>query len=119
MTDETDAGSFEAGFHLSQHSVTWVRRCARSKSLWSIAKRTRADDSVAIHEQVDAIFRLNPHAFADDSIDSLLRGTKLMLPEDRQGTLKPSDSPRSETHPGTVTVIRGVSMEELDLSLSR
>jgi FimV-like protein len=90
-------------------------------TLWSIAKNSRAHESVAIHDQVDAIFRLNPHAFAGDSVDSLRYGAVLTLPEDGQDESNlsvPKRSLDSAKQHRTVIVIRGVEEELMEVRSS-
>ncbi len=44
-----------------------------SDTLWSIASKTRPSSQVSIHQTLVAIYRANPHAFADGNINNLLR----------------------------------------------
>lgn len=49
-------------------------------SLWTIAKTTRADDSVPVRRQMLAIRALNPEAFVNGDMDRLRAGQALTLP---------------------------------------
>ena len=90
-------------------------------TLWSIAKNSRAHESIAIHDQVNAIFRLNPHAFTGDSVDSLRHGAVLSLPEEGQDELNlsvPKPSADSAKQHRSVIVIRGVEEELMEVRSS-
>lgn len=88
-------------------------------TLWSIARNTHADH-VSIRNQAEAIFRANPHAFADDTMNSLLYGARLELPETTSAASGESvhrdhaaaRAPKSEEPLKVITIIRGVSMNE-------
>ncbi|RXJ72971.1 hypothetical protein CS022_12925 [Veronia nyctiphanis] len=49
-------------------------------TLWSIATQYRPDNSVSIYQTLGAIFRLNPAAFENQNIHSLIPGTILRMP---------------------------------------
>ncbi len=116
------AGSaFVVGLLLSH--VTFAREVLiePGDTLWTIAKNTRAHEAIAIQDQMATIFRLNPHAFADNSVDSLRYGARLTLPEDGQEASESSiqkPSPKSAGQPRTVVVIRGVEKELLNIRSS-
>ncbi|TQV82970.1 FimV/HubP family polar landmark protein [Aliikangiella coralliicola] len=50
-------------------------------TLWSIASKTRPDSQVTIHQTLVAIYRANPHAFANGNINNLMRGEVLQIPD--------------------------------------
>jgi pilus assembly protein FimV len=52
-----------------------------SDTLWSIASRTRPDESVSVQQMMLALLRANPEAFADGNINALKRGQILRMPE--------------------------------------
>jgi len=54
---------------------------AANDTLWSIANRTRPNSQVSIHQTLVAIYKANPHAFADGNINNLLRGEVLQIPD--------------------------------------
>ncbi|MBK1726982.1 FimV/HubP family polar landmark protein, partial [Halorhodospira neutriphila] len=54
------------------------------ETLWSIAERYRPDESVTIAQTMLAIKALNPEAFYEDNVNSLLRGARLELPSKAQ-----------------------------------
>lgn len=52
-----------------------------SDTLWSIASKVRPNSDVSIHQTLVAIYRANPHAFANGNINNLLRGEVLQIPD--------------------------------------
>jgi len=50
-------------------------------TLWSIASKTRPDNSVSIHQTLVAIYRANPDAFSNGNINNLLKGKVLEIPD--------------------------------------
>ncbi len=54
------------------------------ETLWSIAERHRPDESVTIAQTMLAIKALNPEAFYEDNVNSLLRGARLEMPSKEQ-----------------------------------
>ncbi|WP_175402002.1 FimV/HubP family polar landmark protein [Veronia pacifica] len=55
-----------------------------STTLWAIATRYRPDNSVTIYQTLGAIFRLNPTAFENENIHSLIPGSVLRMPSDSE-----------------------------------
>ncbi|MBT9240374.1 FimV/HubP family polar landmark protein [Vibrio splendidus] len=51
-----------------------------SETLWSIASRLRPDNSVSVQQTLLAIYRLNPQAFENQNIHSLLPASNLRVP---------------------------------------
>ncbi|MCL2915378.1 hypothetical protein L2725_16615 [Shewanella corallii] len=51
-----------------------------SDTFWSIAQKTRPDNSVTVYQMMAAIFEANPHAFASDNYNSLEKGMILAIP---------------------------------------
>ncbi|WP_196137693.1 FimV family protein [Aliikangiella sp. G2MR2-5] len=51
-------------------------------TLWSIASRTRPSSQVTIHQTLVAIYRANPHAFANGNINNLMKGEVLNIPDE-------------------------------------
>lgn len=50
-------------------------------TLWSIAAKTRPNSQVSIQQNLVAIYRANPDAFADGNINNLLKGRVLQIPD--------------------------------------
>ncbi|MFA0079087.1 FimV/HubP family polar landmark protein, partial [Vibrio artabrorum] len=55
-----------------------------SETLWSIASKLRPDNSVSVQQTLLAIYRLNPQAFEDQNIHSLLPASHLRVPSIEQ-----------------------------------
>ena len=53
---------------------------AKSDTLWSIATRTRPSTDLNVYQTMEAILRLNPHAFLDGDINKVIDGSYLKLP---------------------------------------
>ncbi|MEZ9508648.1 FimV/HubP family polar landmark protein, partial [Vibrio cyclitrophicus] len=51
-----------------------------SETLWSIASKLRPDNSVSVQQTLLAIYRLNPQAFENQNIHSLLPASNLRVP---------------------------------------
>ncbi|WP_276329667.1 FimV/HubP family polar landmark protein, partial [Vibrio lentus] len=51
-----------------------------SETLWSIASKLRPDSSVSVQQTLLAIYRLNPQAFENQNIHSLLPASNLRVP---------------------------------------
>ncbi|CAH6879641.1 ATPase [Vibrio chagasii] len=51
-----------------------------NETLWSIASRLRPDNSVSVQQTLLAIYRLNPQAFENQNIHSLLPASHLRVP---------------------------------------
>ncbi|WP_277869562.1 FimV/HubP family polar landmark protein, partial [Vibrio splendidus] len=51
-----------------------------SETLWSIAYKLRPDNSVSVQQTLLAIYRLNPQAFENQNIHSLLPSSNLRVP---------------------------------------
>ncbi|WP_135458083.1 FimV/HubP family polar landmark protein [Vibrio echinoideorum] len=51
-----------------------------SETLWSIASKLRPDNSVSVQQTLLAIYRLNPQAFENQNIHSLLPSSNLRVP---------------------------------------
>lgn len=103
---------------------------APGDTLWSIAKSTRPSRDVSIGAHAAAIFHSNPRAFSDDTMDSLLSGSELLIPQSDAAEVRIADSgghsacgahceraepaaravSRSNASTTTVQVIRGSSM---------
>lgn len=49
-------------------------------TFWSIAQKTRPDDSVTVYQVMAAIYEANPHAFANNNYNSLEKGMILLIP---------------------------------------
>lgn len=49
-------------------------------TFWSIAQKTRPDDSVTVYQVMAAIYEANPHAFASNNYNSLEKGMILLIP---------------------------------------
>ncbi|MCG9696392.1 FimV/HubP family polar landmark protein [Shewanella sp. Isolate11] len=60
---------------LSQYGPT-----TPSDTFWSIAQKTRPDNSVTIYQVMAAIYDANPHAFSRDNYNSLEKGMILLIP---------------------------------------
>lgn len=56
-------------------------------TLWSIAQRTRPDDSVTINQMMLALLRANPEAFVGNNINRLKRGAVLRIPGRDEATV--------------------------------
>lgn len=50
------------------------------ETLWSIASKLRPDSSVSVQQTLLAIYRLNPQAFENQNIHSLLPASNLRVP---------------------------------------
>ena len=62
-------------------------------TLWSIAQRTRPDDSVTINQMMLALLRANPDAFIDNNINRLKKGAVLRIPgRDEAGVLAAAEA---------------------------
>ena len=59
-----------------------------SETLWSIASKLRPDNSVSVQQTLLAIYRLNPQAFENQNIHSLLPASNLRVPSFRASTCK-------------------------------
>lgn len=55
----------------------------RNETLWVIAKRTRPDAAVSVHQMMMALLRQNPEAFRRNNVNLLRAGSVLQIP-DRQ-----------------------------------
>lgn len=53
---------------------------AKSDTLWSIATKTRPSADLNIYQTMEAILRLNPHAFLDGDMNKVIDGSYLKLP---------------------------------------
>ncbi len=53
---------------------------APGQTLWSIAGSVRPDRSVSIQQMMEALLRLNPHAFTAPNVNSLAAGAILRVP---------------------------------------
>ncbi|MEZ9274122.1 FimV/HubP family polar landmark protein, partial [Vibrio sp. 10N.286.49.F3] len=51
-----------------------------SETLWSIASKLRPDNSVSVQQTLLALYRLNPQAFENQNIHSLLPASNLRVP---------------------------------------
>lgn len=51
------------------------------ETLWSIANRTRPDQSISVNQMMLALLRTNPDAFYRDNINALKRGAVLRIPD--------------------------------------
>lgn len=60
---------------------------ATGDTLWSIATRTRHDESVTINQMMLALLRANPEAFADNNINRLKKGAVLRIPAREEATI--------------------------------
>ncbi len=60
------------------------RMTDRDDTLWTIASRTRATNSVSVQQNMLAILRLNPRAFIRDNINLLKAGYVLRLPSEAE-----------------------------------
>ncbi len=49
-------------------------------TLWSIATRFRPNTRVSVYQTMSALFRKNPHAFANNNINQLINGSILTIP---------------------------------------
>ena len=56
-------------------------RIGERDTLWSIASRTRPDDSVSIQQMMLAYLRSNPQAFINDNINAMKAGYVLQMPD--------------------------------------
>ncbi|MGI2260902.1 FimV/HubP family polar landmark protein [Shewanella sp. GXUN23E] len=52
----------------------------RADTFWSIAQKTRPNESVSVYQVMAAIFEANPHAFTSDNYNSLEKGMILAIP---------------------------------------
>lgn len=53
---------------------------AAGETAWDIARATRPDESVSIHQMMLALLQANPQAFVDGNINALRRGVILRIP---------------------------------------
>lgn len=53
-------------------------------TLWSIASRTRPNESVSVQEMMLALYRTNPEAFINNNINGLRRGQILRMPSEQE-----------------------------------
>ncbi|MFO6424871.1 FimV/HubP family polar landmark protein [Motilimonas sp. KMU-193] len=51
-----------------------------SDTMWSIASKTRPNNSVSVHQMMTAIFNKNPQAFLNNDINRLVNGAVLSIP---------------------------------------
>ncbi|WP_040438987.1 FimV/HubP family polar landmark protein, partial [Algicola sagamiensis] len=49
-------------------------------TLWSIAKSTRPNTRVTVYQMMVALFKKNPHAFADNNLNHIKVGSMLVIP---------------------------------------
>ena len=60
---------------------------ATGDTLWSIAQRSRPDDSVTVNQMMLALLRANPEAFVDNNINRLKKGAVLRIPAREEATV--------------------------------
>lgn len=60
---------------------------ATGDTLWSIAQRSRPDDSVTVNQMMLALLRANPEAFVGNNINRLKKGAVLRIPAREEATV--------------------------------
>jgi len=60
--------------------ITSTHLTKKGDSLWGIASKSRPNRSMPIQTMVQAIFKNNPHAFANNNINGLMAGMRLQIP---------------------------------------
>ncbi|EMQ2875112.1 AAA family ATPase [Vibrio navarrensis] len=64
----------------SNQPSTFYGPTAENETLWSVASRLRPANNVSVQQTLLAIYRLNPQAFENQNIHSLIPGSNLRIP---------------------------------------
>ncbi|MBE3668169.1 hypothetical protein BOO25_04285 [Vibrio navarrensis] len=64
----------------SSQPSTFYGPTAENETLWSVASRLRPVNNVSVQQTLLAIYRLNPQAFENQNIHSLIPGSNLRIP---------------------------------------